>query len=907
MLKLSEHAIGMLISKYRAVLKRMLIRNTAAFAACCVIFGAPAAGGAAGITYTGDGADLQTAPIGGASSPSLIPTGVSGNTVTVDYTTGTDPWRVFGGLSDSAAVIGNTVYLLNGTVNNNFYGGYDAAGTGGFGAGNNTVTISGGTVISNAVAGLSLQGDVAGNRMTMSGGTVGRNLYGGSANGSGSAVGNSVLVTGGQVGDGLGDVGNGWVVGGFSQDGLAENNRVTLTAGMVNSIEGGESVSGVASNNTVTITGGTVAGVTVRGGFSSSGLVTGNSVAISAGSIAMDVMGGQSNSGNVVNNQVTFTGGTIGQFITGGFTDDGDAAGNRVIVSGGEVTGLIRGGFSVTGKVEDNQVMFSGSKASSIEGGVAMASGGNVAANTVHMSGGEIAYNVYGGITFGTGSAADNNVLLTGGQVNGDIYGGFSNSSGSASGNNVLLTGGQVNGNVYGGFSGSGSASNNSITLGRDVQIAGMSSIFGGLGSASSGGNTLNLDAFKGSVREVNGFQNYNFFLPASLTNGGTVLTVTNQTDLAGTHVAITGMEGGILLAPGNTVTLISSTQNAPGSYTATNVRSGISILYDFSLEAAGTALTATVKSAGVNPQTKALVEGYAANMAFVNQGADLAGGTGMADAIAKAKAANGNIASFGAVSSGSSRYKTGSHADVDGTSLMTGFVTKRDIENGSLVKGLFLEAGRGNYDTYNSFANMPSVRGDGDTSYYGLGALLRHDTPDGRYLEGSVRGGKSRTTFGSGDLNNASYTTNSGYYGAHIGIGKLKTEGGKTVDYYAKYFWTHQNGSDVRVAGEPFSFAGVDSSRLRGGVRLSQEKPDGKRASYVGLAYEYEFDGKAKGSVYGLDLEAPSLKGGTGIVELGMSFKSRPASSNTLELGLQGYAGKREGVTGTVQLKRVF
>ncbi|SCM82114.1 hypothetical protein KL86SPO_40599 [uncultured Sporomusa sp.] len=237
----------------------------------------------------------------------------------------------------------------------------------------------------------------------------------------------------------------------------------------------------------------------------------------------------------------------------------------------------------------------------------------------------------------------------------------------------------------------------------------------------------------------------------------------------------------------------------------------------------------------------------------------------------------------------------------------MTGFVTKRDIENGSLVRGLFLEAGWGNYDTHNSFANMPSVRGDGDTSYYGLGALLRHDAPDGRYLEGSVRGGKSRTTFGSGDLNNASYTTNSGYYGAHIGIGKLKTEGNKTLDYYAKYFWTHQNGSDVRVAGEPFSFAGVDSSRLRGGVRLSQEKPDGKRASYVGLAYEYEFDGKAKGSVYGLDLEAPSLKGGTGIVELGMSFKSRPASSNTLELGLQGYAGKREGVTGTVQLKRVF
>ncbi len=863
MLKLSDNAISMLVSKYRAVLQRMVVKNTVMFAICLCVLGTSAVAGAADITYSGDVADLNTALIGGASNPSLIPANAFGNNVTVNFLSGTDPYRVFGGLSNSTAVTGNTVNFLNGNVTNNFYGGYDAAVANGLGAAGNTITISGGTIQGMAISGISLNGNATNNKITISGGIVKTQVRGGSANAAGDATGNSVIISGGTVGDGLGTISNGWVIGGYSKDGVSSGNTVSISgSAIVNHIDVGESDNGPVTGNKLFISGGEIMGSTARAGWSDTGLVSGNEAHMSGGIIHDDtvnfstgqLVGAHSNFGNAENNLVTMSGGSVSS-VTGGFSVNANATGNKGIMSGGETNQYV-GGFSSTGNAENNEVLFSGGK---------------------------------------TGS----------------IYGGKTMDTGNASGNTVNITGGEILYEVYGGMSTMGSANNNTVTLGGNVRLAATSSIFGGWTTGNPGttstGNTLNLNGFQGTLNEVNSFQNYNFFLPASLQNGGTVLTVTSQTDLSGTHVAITGMESGTLLAPGNTITLINSTQNAPDSYTATNVRSGISILYDFSLLAAGTALTATVKSAGVNPQTKALVEGYAANMAFVNQGADLAGGTGMADAMAKAKAANGDIASFGAVSGGSSRYKTGSHADVDGTSLMTGFVTKRDIENGSLVRGLFLEAGWGNYDTHNSFANMPSVRGDGDTSYYGLGALLRHDAPDGRYLEGSVRGGKSRTTFGSGDLNNASYTTNSGYYGAHIGIGKLKTEGNKTLDYYAKYFWTHQNGSDVRVAGEPFSFAGVDSSRLRGGVRLSQEKPDGKRASYVGLAYEYEFDGKAKGSVYGLDLEAPSLKGGTGIVELGMSFKSRPASSNTLELGLQGYAGKREGVTGTVQLKRVF
>ncbi|HML35300.1 autotransporter domain-containing protein [Sporomusa sphaeroides] len=883
MLRLSENAIKMLVSKYRAVLQRMLVKNTAVFAACCVMFGAVAPVGAADVTYddakaTG-GTGLQTAAIGGASNPSLFPgtsavPSASGSTITVDYTTGTQPYRVFGGLSDSAAVTGNTVNFLNGTVTNNLYGGYDAAAANGLGAAGNTVTISGGTIDNMAISGISLNGNATNNKITISGGTVKNQVRGGSANAAGDAIGNSVVISGGMVGDGLG-IDGGWVIGGYSESGTSSGNTVTISGtAKINRVDAGESTSGPVTGNKLFVTGGAIMGGTARAAWSDTGLVSGNEAHMSGGIIhdfddaSGSLMGGYSNSGNAENNLVTMSGGSVSD-VTGGSSGDGNAIGNKAIMSGGEANTL-EGGFSSEGSTENNEVLFSDGKVGHIYGGKTM----------------------------------DNSVVL--GHV-----------PGNASGNTVNITGGEILYAVYGGMSSQGSANDNTVTIGSNVRLAATSSVYGGWidpsSSGTSTGNTLNVNGFTGTLKEVNSFQNYNFFLPASLQNGGTMLTVTDATNLADTHVTITGMEGGSPLKQGDTVTLINNTTGTPAAYHVSNVQSGISMLYDFDMAAtAGKGLTATLTSAQVNPQTKALAEGVAAGMAFINQGADMAVGDGLADARAQAQAAGGAIAMFGGMSHGSSKYKTGSHADVQGTSLIIGWAKQQDAENGAVLKGLFLETGWGNYDSYNSFGNMPSVKGQGDTRYYGLGVLARQDKANGSYLEGSLRGGKSKTDFSSSDLRTpagqrASYDSDAAYYGAHIGVGKLKVNGNKTLDTYVKYLWTHQNGDNVTIAGERFNFDGTDSHRLRIGARLSKAQAGGKVTNYAGLAYEYEFDGKAQGSVYGMSLDAPSLNGGTGILELGVSIKSRPESSNSLELGLQGYAGKREGVTGTVQLKRVF
>ena len=69
----------------------------------------------------------------------------------------------------------------------------------------------------------------------------------------------------------------------------------------------------------------------------------------------------------------------------------------------------------------------------------------------------------------------------------------------------------------------------------------------------------------------------------------------------------------------------------------------------------------------------------------------------------------------------------------------------------------------------------------------------------------------------------------------------------------------------------------------------------------------KHEFDGEAGATAYGYSLNKPELKGGTGIGEVGVTFKPTAASDFSFDLGIQGYTGLREGVSGSVRAKWVF
>jgi outer membrane autotransporter protein len=230
---------------------------------------------------------------------------------------------------------------------------------------------------------------------------------------------------------------------------------------------------------------------------------------------------------------------------------------------------------------------------------------------------------------------------------------------------------------------------------------------------------------------------------------------------------------------------------------------------------------------------------------------------------------------------------------------------------------GLFAEFGNGSYDTFNSFADASEIWGSGQTYHVGGGILGRLDFnqtgPGHFYAEASGRLGKLHNEHESSDLGAisgapAAFDSSSVYYGFHAGLGYLWELSPKVdLDLSGKVFWTRLAGDTVSLsAAEQLSFADSDSLRLRLGTRLSYEVSPNVRP-FFGLAYEHEGDGKARAATNGLPIDAPSLKGGTGMAELGLSLTPSGDQPFRFDLGIQGYAGKRQGVTGTASVMFSF
>ncbi len=415
-----------------------------------------------------------------------------------------------------------------------------------------------------------------------------------------------------------------------------------------------------------------------------------------------------------------------------------------------------------------------------------------------------------------------------------------------------------------------------------------------------------------------------NFYVPPSMAAGQTMLTVAGLTNITGATVGV-GIDGGNpLLQPGDSITLIDALglRSDHDGTKAAGIQ-GISTLYEFDLSVLGNKLNATVAGSGQNPQLKSLAESHVASVGMLTQGADLLSTQGIGQLRASAAKGIPGPATFGVMGGGSIRYNSGSHVDVDGFNLAAGFgwnFPLNEGKNGNLLAGAFFEAGWGSYDSHNSFGNAASVNGDGNTNYYGGGILTRYDTapvgPGNVYLEASGRAGKVDTDYSSDGFRTASgrevsFDSSAAYYGAHAGVGYIWNITEKSsLDVYTKYLWTHQEDDSVTIQGDDIHFKAMDSHRLRGGARFSHAITTDSGfslAPYIGAAYEHEFDSKARATSNGNAIKAPDLKGGTGIGEIGLTFKPSAAMPLSFDLGVQGYAGKREGVTGSLQIKFEF
>ncbi|MDR2199766.1 MAG: autotransporter domain-containing protein [Deltaproteobacteria bacterium] len=430
------------------------------------------------------------------------------------------------------------------------------------------------------------------------------------------------------------------------------------------------------------------------------------------------------------------------------------------------------------------------------------------------------------------------------------------------------------------------------------------------------------------TLASLSNFEYLNFYIPASLGDGGTIVTVTTAVDVNGSQVNV-GIDGlSSPLREGDTVNLIDA-DNASITGTPANTTSdgsgmlGVTLRYEFDILIDNQILIATVTKAGVNEQTKSLSEGRLAGVALVIEGADILVESGIRSATDASMGKRSDIFGkfgmdvFSSVSFGDLKYKTGSHINLRSVSFMIGLAKTAQIQSKLLTLGVFFEYGKGSYDTFNSFALLDPVRADGDTDYRGGGVLVRLDFSDNGdrnlYGEFSIRMGRTSNSYTSHDLQDSSgrraaFDSSSMYYGFHLGAGYLRDITETTsVDIYGRYFWTKVDDDAVTLStGERVDFGHVNSSRIRLGMKISHEI-NSHLAAYAGAAFEHEFEGEAGAMTNGFYIPQPKLKGSMAIGELGLSLRPALDGRFSIDLGVQGHIGKRQGVAGSLNFKFSF
>ena len=579
-----------------------------------------------------------------------------------------------------------------------------------------------------------------------------------------------------------------------------------------------------------------------------------------------------------------------GELVIKGGVDE-QASGNNLLIQNvtsenfEELNSTVYGGVFEGGIASDNTITIENSEIGVIQGAVVAAfdpnSGTKANKNVINLDGVKVYY-VYG--TMGGAEVKENGIIISGGtEVISDVTVAY----GCVAKDNYLTVKGNEN----------------------DLSKA---FVAGYMSSNIHENNALNLESFNGKIYNLSNFDKINY--EKLDLNKLDVVTI-NKSDggLENTKIDIISFAGGQNFEVGKTVALLivenkdswdKSFKNL-NKQTTTNAGVAQVITSDIDKVDANRTITATIKGVKLADQTMLVAENRAVAAAFVNQGTDL-----IADSLdTLSRDGKYGVKTFAAVHGNRSKYDVNSDIKINGWSTIVGVGAENEHNGGDFSWGVFYENGSGNYRTYNDF-NNEFFRGDGSLVYNGGGIAARYENSHGVYTEGSLRAGmlKSEMTDALSDGENKyGYESETAYYGAHIGVGKIFSLGDDSdLDVYGKFFHTYTEGDSFNVADDEFEFDSINSDRLRIGARVTSNK-ENKFSTYYGLAYEYEFNGDAEMRAAGMKAPTQSLQGSSVMAEIGLNYQPTPDSPWSFDLNMRGYAGERQGGSFNVQATYTF
>ena len=814
----------------------------------------------------------------------------------------------------------NDVKISDSTIKNNVYGGYadnDKNGS----AEKNEVAIGAGSKVSEDIYGGYATHNTNENKVSITNGAeVGQSVFGGFSEKADSKN-NEVILNGDSV-----VTGN--VAGGVALKGNSEGNTVRIIKSSTGYVYGGNGDTSSKENN-VEISDSTIKN-NVYGGYADNdknGSAEKNEVAIGAGSkVSEDIYGGYATH-NTNENKVSITNGAeVGQSVFGGFSEKADSKNNEVILNGASgVTANIAGGVALKGNSEDNKV--------------------NIAKSTVNM-------NVYGG--YGAKDSIGNIISITdGSSVNKNVYGGYS-FKGNSMDNTVTIDNSTVNENVYGGYTESDGAisekiQNNKVIFKNAAKIKG--DVYGGYDDKSKANiinNTLEIVGKDNEARTIQNFDKLNFFITKDLIANDTMLKVTDTALINNAEIKA-GVELGTKLNENDKINLITAGALKAENITTGTLTDGL-ISIDQGLQVTvgtdgnklvgvingttppggggttppggggttppGGGSTTPPGGGGTTPgagslyaaaDAKSPVETQSAALTMLNLGHDLLTTAGYENAaLAVDGEEEGSVNPFIIMSANNQKLDTGSHVDLKAWNMNLGFAKKINNNSGKLIIAPVIEYGRGSYDSYLD----NGTHGDGDAHFWGAGLMAKQLNDDGLYYEGSLRAGRMSSDYQSAVAGGIKYDSDATYYAAHLGMGKVvQLNDNDTIDYYGKLFYTRQQGDKVTVGtGATYDFDATTSLRTRLGARYTHQLSE-KNAFYAGLAWQHEFDGESNAIVAttlgSASAPAPSMKGDTGIMELG--WRVNNSDKFELGLGVNGSVGKQKGVGFNLSLNFSF